>query len=198
VCVCVCVCVVCVCVCVRARAVCVHVRVHLRLWMGHASGQYFSPFLLLSLALFHLGYQLFDCSLALSFFKRPLRQVLSMHMTLDIGLIKQELSRFQIQTLNHFTWSITRMMAATRGLVRNAEEVTDAGADAHAAVGTDFGVHLKIKEIELSLKNHIHTLGQDDFLTSLHIHKVGLHTFDCMCLRYVCVSGLNHWFHAAF
>jgi len=151
-----------------------------------------------SLALFHLGYQLFDCSLALSFFKRPLRQVLSMHMTLDIGLIKQELSRFQIQTLNHFTWSITRMMAATRGLVRNAEEVPDAGADAHAAVGTDFGVHLKIKEIELSLKNHIHTLGQDDFLTSLHIHKVGLHTFHCMHLRYVCVCGLNHWLHAAF
>lgn len=100
-----------------------------------------------------------------------------MHMTLDIGLIRQELSRFQIQTLNHFTWSITRMMAATRGLAHSADEVTDAGADAHAAVGTDFGVHLKIKEIELSLKNHIHTLGQDDFLTSLHIHKVHAHHF---------------------
>ena len=28
-------------------------------------------------------------------------QVLSMHMTLDISLIRQELSRFQIQTINH-------------------------------------------------------------------------------------------------
>eukprot|EP00038_Savillea_parva_P009469 m.183721 g.183721 ORF g.183721 m.183721 type:complete len:1306 (+) comp15926_c0_seq1:168-4085(+) len=102
-------------------------------------------------------------------------KVLSMHMTLDINLIKQELSRFQIQTLNHFTWSITRMMAATRGLMHNEETLEAATAD--SAVGTDFGLHLKIKEIELSLKNHIHTLGQDDFLTSLHIYKVHAHHF---------------------
>ena len=48
-------------------------------------------------------------------------------------------------------------------------------------VGTDFGVHLKIKEIELSLKNHIHTLGQDDFLTSLHIHKVRIALCTLLC-----------------
>lgn len=101
-------------------------------------------------------------------------KMLSMHMTLDINMIRQELSRFQIQTLNHVTWSITRMMAATRGMSHGEDQLEAAD---HQAVGTDFGLHLKIKKIELSLKNHIHTLGQDDFLTSLHIHKVHAHHF---------------------
>ena len=78
-------------------------------------------------------------------------KVLSMHMTLDISLIRQELSRFQIQTINHMLASTSKMMSQTRGMKFNRLPDVE-GADNTSMA--DHGFHIKIKKLELWLKNH--------------------------------------------
>lgn len=106
------------------------------------------------------------------------RKVHSMHMTLDISLIRQELSRFQIQTINHMVISTSRMIAETRGMKFHQLPEVEGGESASMA---DHGFHIKIKKLEIWLKNHRQCgMGgkqEAPYLTSLLMDTVTIHHF---------------------
>eukprot|EP00040_Diaphanoeca_grandis_P037563 m.245761 g.245761 ORF g.245761 m.245761 type:complete len:1323 (-) comp33839_c4_seq2:1453-5421(-) len=107
-------------------------------------------------------------------------KTLKMHVTLDINLIKQELSRFQIQTLQHMVDSTTKMMDRTRGMNFYDTPETQDNVEKESSLA-EHGFHVKIKTLELRLKNHIAARaaqnGAEQYLTSLLITNVTIHHF---------------------
>eukprot|EP00041_Stephanoeca_diplocostata_P037232 m.1398071 g.1398071 ORF g.1398071 m.1398071 type:complete len:1364 (-) comp24999_c0_seq15:3967-8058(-) len=136
-------------------------------------------------------------------------RTLSTHMTLDINRMRLQLTRFQIQTLNHMVWSLSKMMTATRGVTfGDTVDASRENADTPAggSVAGDFGLHVKLKRLELALKSHIKHVGQDAFLTSLIITDVSIHHFEEQpmgarlrskdALRQSYLNECGQWMHA--